>query len=425
MRFIKFIVILTLLLYGCNVQERMAGSANNFASLYNPSEFSINADYKVYNRSDNLSDLYFRIYPGEFLFNQANDENEYRALVKLEYSLYKLNERGQMIAKVDSASHEIKLGKKEKERSAYFSSLVLKAPKGNKYLLKLKVTDLQRGTMGLSHVIVDKISEYSAQNFSVVTVGSAIPKFMDHQHLGEVFSIHFNKPGIDTIYLTFFKYEYELPRPPVRRIDIKSFPQVAERTIKLPFADSVIYTLPGKGMYHFRIDTTREEGLTLFNFGDNFPKIKTEREMIESLFYIAYPVEYKGLVESDGNKVELDNFWLRREENVDRSRELIRIYYNRVLYSNIYFTADREGWKTDRGLIYILFGPPDRMQDLGTSQIWYYVSRRSQVVSFKFHRGDDIYTNDGFYLEKDQFTMRYLNEAISSWNRGKVHSLKN
>ena len=46
-------------------------------------------------------------------------------------------------------------------------------------------------------------------------------------------------------------------------------------------------------------------------------------------------------------------------------------------------------------------------------------------MEFKFHRGDDLYTNDGFYLEKDQFTMRYLNEAISSWNRGKVHSLKN
>lgn len=425
MRVVGFIGILGLFLAGCASTEKVSGPSVNQAALYNPSKLSVNGDYRIYHVSELMSTLYIRLYPGEFLFNQANDEGEYRAMIELKHSLYELNERGQMIAKVDSASHLIKMGRKEQERSAYLSSLILPVPFGKKYLLKLEISDLQRGSSGLTHLLVDKTNTFNAQNFSVVTAGNSIPKFMDYHRYGEVFSIHYQGGGIDTIYLDFFKNENELPRPPVRRLDISSFPIVLDSTITLPFADSMIYTLPGEGMYHFRIDTTREEGLTIFNFGEKYPQIKSEEDMIESLFYIAYPVEYSDLLE-DGSKIKLDEFWLRRSSNINRSRELIRIYYNRVLYSNIFFTADREGWKTDRGLVYILFGPPDRMKDTGTSQIWYYISRRrSQIIEFKFNRGVDQYTNEGFYLEKNQYTMSYLDEAIRSWNKGKVHSFKN
>jgi GWxTD domain-containing protein len=420
------ISVLALYLSSCMTTEKTSNSTVNLAALYNPSELSVNADFRIYHISELMSTLYIRLYPGELLFNQANDESEYRAMVKLDHSLFELNEQGKIVVKVDSASNLIKLGKNQQEHTAYLSSLILPIPEGKKYLLKIEISDLQRGTHGLAYLQVDKTNKLNFQNFSVVSAGNAIPKFMDYHRYGEVFSLRYTGDDIDSIYLDFFKDEYDLPRPPVRRIDISSFPVVRDTTIVLPYADSIIYTLPGEGMYQFRIDSTREEGLTIFNFGENYPQVKNEEDMIEPLFYIAYPVEYTSLMESRDSKIKLDEFWLRRSSNVDRSRELIRIYYNRVLYSNIFFTADREGWKTDRGLVYILFGPPDRMKDSGTSQIWYYISRRrSQIIEFKFNRGTGYYTNEGFYLEKNQHTMRYLNEAIGSWNKGKVHSLRN
>ncbi len=425
MRIVGIFAVL-MMLAGCSLLKETTSATANYAALYNPSELSLNADYRVYHLSDLMSTLYIRMYPSELLFNQANEEGEYRALVKLEHSLFELDTRGQIISKVDSASNLIKLRKKDQERSAYLSSLILPIPYGKKYLLKLEISDLQRGTTGLTYLLVDKSDKFNSQNFSVISAGNALPRFMDYQRFGEVFSIRYQDREADTIYLDFFKDEYELPRPPIRRIEISSYPVVRDTTIAIPFADTIIFTLPGKGMYHFRVDSTREEGLTLFNFGDTYPQIRKEHDMIEPLFYIAYPVEYTELLKSEGNKLAIDEFWLRRASNMDRSRELIRIYYNRVLYSNIYFTANREGWKTDRGLVYILFGPPDRMKDTGTSQIWYYISRRrSQIVEFKFNRDTDYHTNDAFNLEKNPNTMRYLDEAIRSWNKGKVHSLKN
>lgn len=426
MRGISLVIAMSLILAGCFPVSEASLSTSDQAALYNPSEFSMNSDFRIYHVTDEMSTVYIRLFPREMLFNQANNEGEYRAVISLDHSLYKLSEHDQIMAKVDSAVSYIKLGKKEQERSAFLTSLILPVPQGEKYLLKMKVSDTQRGTSGLFHIYIDKTNRYSAQNFSVISASSAMPKFMDYQRIGEVFSIRYPDRSIDTVYIDFFKNDYELPRPPVRRVGLSSFPIIRDSTLAIPFSDTLIYALPGEGMFQFRIDTLLEEGLSLFNFGYSYPQVKTEQDMIKPLFYIAYPVEYTALVNSDGDKMLLDEFWLRRSSNMDRSRELIRIYYNRVLYSNIFFTSDREGWKTDRGMVYILFGPPDRMKDTGTSQVWYYFSRRkTRVVEFKFNRDANHYTNKAFNLEKNPNTLGYLDDAIRSWNNGKVHSLRN
>ena len=36
-------------------------------------------------------------------------------------------------------------------------------------------------------------------------------------------------------------------------------------------------------------------------------------------------------------------------------------YYRRVRFANEEFTQYKDGWKTDRGMIYILFGPPNQV----------------------------------------------------------------
>jgi hypothetical protein len=43
-------------------------------------------------------------------------------------------------------------------------------------------------------------------------------------------------------------------------------------------------------------------------------------------------------------------------------------HYRRIVFANDKYGAQITGWKTDRGRIYVLFGPPDSM-DLVTDQI--------------------------------------------------------
>ena len=39
-----------------------------------------------------------------------------------------------------------------------------------------------------------------------------------------------------------------------------------------------------------------------------------------------------------------------------KAKSLIAIYYNRIQNANLHFTTFKEGWKTDRGMIYVVFG---------------------------------------------------------------------
>src|SRR5258708_23531921 len=58
----------------------------------------------------------------------------------------------------------------------------------------------------------------------------------------------------------------------------------------------------------------------------------------------------------------IEQFWLRRDPTPDTpENEYKEEYYRRIAYANEHFASGIPGWKTDRGRIYIKFGPPDEI----------------------------------------------------------------
>jgi GWxTD domain-containing protein len=79
--------------------------------------------------------------------------------------------------------------------------------------------------------------------------------------------------------------------------------------------------------------------------------------------YIITDQERKAFM-SLGNDEERDafieQFWQRRNPNPDSPENDFREeHYRRIAYANEHFAAGKPGWKTDRGHIYIAYGPPD------------------------------------------------------------------
>jgi GWxTD domain-containing protein len=427
MRIIQHIGWATLLfavLSGCATTRESVTPAQQLASLYNPSEFSLNTDYRFFHISDEMTSMYIRLFPGELLFNQANEEAEYRALVDINYIIYELDGQGAVVAQSDSAHFEVKLGRQDEERTGFFSSKILTLPAGKQYLLRLESRDQLRGTMGLKYLYVDKRRALSAQNFSIVSANTGYPRFQNYMMPGEVFRIKYRDLGHDTIYLDFFTTRNDYPRPPVTPTSPSAYPFEVDTTIALAHSEENVLTLPDRGTYHFRIDSLSREGVTLHNFGPGFPKVETETALMEPLFYISTLTEYSQMRNQENRKRAVDDFWLQRASSMERSRELVRVYYNRVLYSNLYFTTEREGWKSDRGMIFILLGPPDRMRDTGTEQRWYYISRRQgKVVEFVFERKPGTYSNNDLIWTKSGESLGYWSSAVSSWRSGRVYSI--
>jgi GWxTD domain-containing protein len=58
----------------------------------------------------------------------------------------------------------------------------------------------------------------------------------------------------------------------------------------------------------------------------------------------------------------IENFWLRRDPTPDTpENEFKEEHYRRIAYANEHFPSGIPGWRTDRGRIYIVFGPADEI----------------------------------------------------------------
>jgi GWxTD domain-containing protein len=69
---------------------------------------------------------------------------------------------------------------------------------------------------------------------------------------------------------------------------------------------------------------------------------------------------FKTLSNDEERDAFIENFWLRRNPDSDSpENEFREEHYRRIAYANEHYAAGKPGWKTDRGHIYISFGPPD------------------------------------------------------------------
>jgi len=80
-------------------------------------------------------------------------------------------------------------------------------------------------------------------------------------------------------------------------------------------------------------------------------------------------------------------FWKKRDPNPNTPRnEKMEEYYQRVDYANRHFTHFREGWRTDMGMVYLMFGPPNNVDrhpfdsDAKPYEIWSYYDLSFQAV---------------------------------------------
>ncbi len=85
----------------------------------------------------------------------------------------------------------------------------------------------------------------------------------------------------------------------------------------------------------------------------------------EDVFYVIAAEErsvFKNLTTDDERERFIEQFWLRRDPDPATAiNEYREEHYRRIQYSNDHYFSGVQGWRTDRGRIYIKFGPPDEV----------------------------------------------------------------
>ena len=124
-----------------------------------------------------------------------------------------------------------------------------------------------------------------------------------------------------------------------------------------------------------------------------------ERWLSEDVLWIATPEERTAFLPLSTNEQRdryIEQFWLRRDPTPGTpENEYKEEHYRRLAYANQHFAQAVPGWQTDRGRIYILYGPPrvikvEAREGFGyasmRTELWHYdsVSGNGRDLDFKF-----------------------------------------
>ncbi|MEX0769087.1 MAG: GWxTD domain-containing protein [Balneolaceae bacterium] len=211
--------------------------------------------------------------------------------------------------------------------------------------------------------------------------------------------------------------------------------ETTRRVLEQPGSVMIEYRfpLPQRGNYRFEVNAESENTEGLFKARDfgiksaNYPSIKAPRELAEPLAYLMNDKEYENLLsigDSDSLKEAIDRFWLSNVQSTSRARNVISLYYERVEEANKQFSNFKEGWKTDPGMIYILFGPPWYVeQRLNYMQWSYSYDRNDPRYNYYFERPkmkNEFFPFNNYLLQRSQnyFNLQY--QQVQLWKSGQI-----
>lgn len=156
-----------------------------------------------------------------------------------------------------------------------------------------------------------------------------------------------------------------------------------------------------------------------------FPELKTYDDLLSPLIYIATSDEFEEIIkkQKEGKeKLAFVQFWAKVDENKQKATSILKLYYSRVEEANKLFSTYKEGWKTDRGMIYILFGNPIIVEKTIEGEHWIYRQNTedpNDSFSFRRIRGQvDFFPFEHFILERNINQERMYLNAADDWRNG-------
>lgn len=226
--------------------------------------------------------------------------------------------------------------------------------------------------------------------------------------------------------LEAFEVEAALPSPP--------FSSSGASEDSLRFSAPRILTVPDNGLLEITVDegglacsTTLPDGslrtaLVLHGRRADFPHVRRVTDLIEASRYVTSRAEYERMTTSDDPKAALDAFWLDCADSESRARELIRIFYDRVEEANLYFSGLREGWRTDRGMVHIVFGVPTKVRRYRDQEWWIYGEEGTpNAITFRFKKIPNRLDDNHFVLDRSLSFRAPWDRMVTAWRNGRIH----
>lgn len=412
------VAALALLAGGCSTYVPVAGG-DNFAYLYGKGAAAVRLSARVYHSSPDRSTIYFKLNTADLLYRNAGGSGPFRAQVLLRYEAFPAIGSDQLL---DSASTWVKDSSTDPtEEKDLIGSMDMKRNERRSFVLKVTARDLNREAESVVFIPVERDIPGDRQDFLPTSRG--IPLFTDQVPPGMDLRVRCDRHAGRTLFVQHFLAPAKLP-PPVFVTADQGMPQVqldSSFTISVDPDGTFALKPPGKGFLHIRVDTTSREGFTVFSLNECHPFVDRPEDLVPPLRYLTSLQEWDRITGAADKRAEVERFWTDAAGSRDRAREAIATFYTRVENANRHFTSWVEGWRSDRGLVSIIFGAPGSIRKTATSEVWTYGEETNMTsLTFFFEKRPGAFSDNDLVLRRDPLFKSAWYRNVESWRNGRI-----
>lgn len=180
-----------------------------------------------------------------------------------------------------------------------------------------------------------------------------------------------------------------------------------------------LLVLDKRGMYYLQTDVNSMTGLGFRVEDQPYPRYNRLDDLGNSMIYLTTKREQEILATEDLDKNTFDSVWLGMSGTETTAKAAIRNYFRGIQNSNKMFTSYKEGWKTDKGLIYTAFGAPSEVYLTDEGESWIYEETKNhEKMEFAFFNYPTVFSPYHSILQRKKEYSLPWNRTIDRLRRG-------
>jgi GWxTD domain-containing protein len=420
-KFKYLLLIFVLALVSCSTNKPRSRERVSSKPYHNKEDVELKAQLFVWHGINNTSFVYYNINASQLLYKKIDTNGYFASRIRVSYK-FRPTANDRMI--IDSGTvYIVDKSPQPQQTKDLIGYLPFPVKDGQDSYLELFVQDVYGKKSQTHYIHCDKQTAYSQQNFLFQSINKQI-LFTNKIEKGTTIIVNNSRVSFSKAHIDFFANDNSLPPPPFSQREPMLYPAIPDSTFYISVSDGHSFSLniAKQGIYFIRLDSLNTGGCLLLGVEPNFPKVQSHIQMIASSRFIMSQPEYQKLIDATDKQAAIESFWIGLAGNQDRAREMIKHYYGRVQEANRFFTSHIEGWKTDMGMIYIVFGAPTKTYKTADMETWVYGQEGTpNSVTFRFDKINNPFSDNCFKLQrgvqfKDPWTI-----AAQNWREGRVN----
>jgi GWxTD domain-containing protein len=377
---------------------------------------------RVHHVSEEQSRVYYKLSTRDLLYKSDGTGGPFHAVVRISYESYEAFGSKVLLDSASTIIDDESLDPNEDKE--LIGSMDLRRKDRRSFVLKIMARDLNRDLQSTVFLRVEKDGLGTRQYFMPVDTLHGLPLFTDHFKGGTV-RVRCERCAGRELQGAYFKARTTLPAPVFTTSASNTPPSTApDSTFQVTVDKEGLFSLDlsRPGIHQLRSDTGLNAGFSLYSVADAYPLVETPNDLLKPLRYITSNQEFERMAKATNVRQAVERFWIDAAGDRERGREAIRIYYGRVENANRHFTAEAEGWRTDRGLVHIIFGTPTSIYKTDLSETWIYGEENNLMsLSFTFNRRNGSTSDNDLVLDRDPLLKGAWYRNVESWRNGRVY----